>query len=71
VVTIDGLRIDEYVRETRRKIGYMPDFFGTYQQVTSWEYLDFYGGCYGVPAARRHQRIDAVLQLARLEGKTR
>lgn len=65
-VWIDGLRIDEHVRETRRKLGFMPDFFGVYRSITAWEYLDFYGGACGVPAATRLPRIDRILEMVRL-----
>src|ERR1700731_2253876 len=37
----------------RRKVGYMPDFFGVYPDLTSAEYLEFYAGISGVP--RRNQ----------------
>jgi len=68
-ITIDGLDISENVREVRKKIGYMPDFFGTYKNLTIGEYLDFYGGCYGVPFDKRMRRIDEVIALSNLETK--
>ncbi|HEY8487462.1 MAG TPA: ABC transporter ATP-binding protein, partial [Thermaerobacter sp.] len=50
-------------------IGYMPDFFGVYDDLTVTEYLDFYAACYGLrgPAARR--RRDALLELVDLADK--
>jgi len=48
-IVIDGREINRNIREYRRTIGYMPDFFGTYKNLTVFEYLDFYGGCYAVP----------------------
>jgi len=68
-VFIDGLSLEDHVRETRRKIGYMPDFFGTYRNVTTWEYLDFYGGACGLRGRRRNKHIEDVLLLTQLEGK--
>ena len=37
----------EHPREIRRLMGYMPDFFGVYDRLKAWEYLDFYARCYG------------------------
>ena len=68
-IYIDGLDISENVREVRKKIGYMPDFFGTYKNLTIHEYLDFYGGCYGVPFNKRMKRIDEVIALSNLAIK--
>lgn len=39
---IDGSCIQRQQEEVRRKIGYMPDYFGVYEGVTVWEYLEFY-----------------------------
>jgi len=68
-ILIDGLEIFENAREVRRKIGYMPDFFGTYRNLTIEEYLDFYGGCCGVPLEARIKRIDEVIELTTLHDK--
>ena len=68
-IFIDGLNINENIREVRKKTGYMPDFFGTYKNLTIEEYLDFYGGCYGVPFDKRMRRIDEVIALSNLETK--
>jgi len=56
-------------RLLRRQIGYMPDFFGVYEDMLVWEYLDFFGRCYDLPAARRGQVIDELLELVDLAGK--
>ncbi len=68
-VRIDGLSIREDVREIRKRLGFMPDFFGTYPSLTTHQYLDFFGGCCGMPFARRMRRIDEVLELTHLEDK--
>lgn len=49
----------------RRQIGYMPDFFGLYDDVKVWEYLDFFATIYSVPARERPKVIDDVLELTR------
>ncbi len=51
------------IPEIKRKIGYMPDIFGVYEQMSVWEYLDFYGAAYKIPAKKRKERIEEVLKL--------
>lgn len=53
----------------RRQIGYMPDFFGVYEDMLVWEYLDFFARCYNLPAARRRQIVDELLDLVDLAHK--
>ena len=53
----------------RRSIGYMPDFFGVYEDMKVWEYLDFYAACYDIPAATRNGMIDDLLALVDLNHK--
>ena len=53
----------------RAVIGYMPDTFGVYDDMRVWEYLDFFGRCYGLPAARRRQMIGDLLELVDLLDK--
>jgi ABC-2 type transport system ATP-binding protein len=53
----------------RSVIGYMPDTFGVYDDMRVWEYLDFFGRCYGLPAARRRQMISDLLELVDLADK--
>jgi ABC-2 type transport system ATP-binding protein len=53
----------------RRQIGYMPDFFGLYDDVKVWEYLDFFATIYTVPARERPKVIDDVLELTNLTVK--
>src|SRR5918994_7488966 len=55
--------------EVRRRIGYMPDFYGVYDDLRSWEYLDFFARCYGVPASRRVVMVDELLEIVGLTEK--
>ncbi|HLK15799.1 MAG TPA: ABC transporter ATP-binding protein [Fimbriimonadaceae bacterium] len=55
--------------EVRRQIGYMPDFFGLYDEVRVWEYLDFFAALYRVPSVDRPGIIDNVLELTDLTVK--
>ncbi len=65
--TLHGIDVIEQPMEIRRMIGYMPDFFGLYDDVKVWEYLDFFAAIYGVE--RRPQVIDEVLELTDLTVK--
>jgi ABC-2 type transport system ATP-binding protein len=53
----------------RRIIGYMPDFFGVYEDMKVWEYLDFFAACYDVDARLRPALIDDLLALVDLGHK--
>lgn len=62
----DVLREPEAVRQI---IGYMPDFFGVYDDVKVWEYLEFFASAYRVPRSERKRLIDDVLELTDLSHK--
>lgn len=47
----------------KKTIGYMPDITGVYEQMSVWEFLDFYGAAFKIPPKLRKQRIENVLQL--------
>jgi ABC-2 type transport system ATP-binding protein len=49
-------------RRLKRLVGYMPDMFGSYDNMRVREYLDFFGAAFGIPRPERIRRIDAVLQ---------
>jgi ABC-2 type transport system ATP-binding protein len=56
-------------RGVRQAIGYMPDFFGVYEDMKVWEYLDFFAACYDVPKLSRLGMIDDLLALVDLGHK--
>src|ERR1044072_892171 len=49
--------------EVRRKIGFMPDHFSMYRQMSVFEYLDFFGAAYGLAQAQPDKIIADVLAL--------
>jgi ABC-2 type transport system ATP-binding protein len=53
----------------RKVVGFMPDFFGVYDNMKVWEYLDFFGRSYGVAASRRATMIGELLNLVDLGHK--
>lgn len=66
---INGISISQNPQEVRRQIGYMPDFFGVYDQLKTEEYLDFYGASYGLDAKQRESLIPKLLELVNLSHK--
>lgn len=68
-IVVNGHAADDDWRDLQRQIGYMPDFFGVYEDMLVWEYLDFFGRCHGLPTARREQVTDELLDLVDLAGK--
>lgn len=68
-VFINGINVRENPAAVRRMIGYMPDFFGVYDQLKADEYLDFYGASYGIPEAERKVLIPQLLELVNLSHK--
>ncbi|HEY9391414.1 MAG TPA: ABC transporter ATP-binding protein [Mycobacteriales bacterium] len=53
--------------EVRRVMGWSPDVFGLYENLTAAEYLDVMAAAYRVPATVRRLRVSHLLGLARLE----
>ncbi|MDQ0253041.1 ABC-2 type transport system ATP-binding protein [Evansella vedderi] len=66
---ISGFDITKEPAKVRQVIGYMPDFFGVYDQFKAEEYLHFYGASYGLSVAEREEVIPQLLELVNLTGK--
>lgn len=47
----------------KRMVGYLPDRFGVYEQMSVWEYLDFFCAAYRIPPSGRQERIQEALKL--------
>jgi ABC-2 type transport system ATP-binding protein len=63
---IGGCSVRTDPRGVRRQIGYMPDFFGVYNEMKVWEYLDFFAACYDIPSHVRTGLIGDLLELVDL-----
>lgn len=63
---VAGHSVRKERHEVRRAIGYMPDFFGVYDDMKVWEYLDFFAACYDIPPATRRKLTDDLLELVEL-----
>jgi len=66
---VDGADVIEHPDRVHDRLGYMPDFFGVYDQLTAGEYLDFYAACYRQPRARRKKVADDLLELVGLSDR--
>jgi ABC-2 type transport system ATP-binding protein len=66
---IDGADVIAHPDQVHDRLGYMPDFFGVYDQLTAGEYLDFYAACYRQPKARRRKIADDLLELVGLSDR--
>ena len=56
-------------KQIRRRIGYMPDHFSMYRQMSVFEYLDFFGAAYGLPQTQRDKTIADILALTDMSGR--
>ena len=66
---VTGLEVRRHPQEVRNRIGYMPDFFGVYDNLTAWEYLHFFAAAYRIPSGKRKTVVSDVLELTDLTGK--
>jgi ABC-2 type transport system ATP-binding protein len=67
--SVGGYEVTDKPKEVRKLIGYMPDFFGVYDNFKTTEYLDFYGASYGISRADRLKLIPQLLELVNLTEK--
>ena len=66
---VAGFEVTKDPRNVRRAIGYMPDFFGVYDDMRVWEYLDFFAACYDIPEKERAALVDDLLELVELSHR--
>ena len=50
-------------RRIKEMIGYLPDTFGVYEQMSVWEYLDFFCAAFRIPPKTREKVVSDVLKL--------
>lgn len=70
-VTLDDMSVSDktQIRNIRRKIGYMPDSFGVYEDMTVEEYLSFFAAAYDITNPKRQTLVNDVLELVDLTVK--
>jgi ABC-2 type transport system ATP-binding protein len=67
---VNGHDVVKDPEAVRACVGYMPDFFGVYDDMKVWEYLDFFAAAYRVPAPKRPDLIRDVLELTDLSERS-
>lgn len=68
-VWFDNEEVTQSPATIQRKVGYMPDFFGVYSDLTSEEYLEFYAGIHGISQSKSLQVVSDLLELVDLTSK--
>ena len=66
---VNGIDVARHPHEVREQIGYMPDFFGVYEDLNVREYLHFFAAAYRIPRKQRKTIIGDVLELTDLTHK--
>jgi ABC-2 type transport system ATP-binding protein len=56
-------------KEIRRLVGYMPDFFGVYDDMKVIEYLEFFAAAYRIKGPARKKRCEEMLEVVDLDFK--
>ncbi len=67
--TVCGYSIYTAAKDIRRAIGYMPDFFGVYDDMKVIEYLEFFAAAYRIQGPARKKICEEVLELVDLTYK--
>ena len=68
-ITINGVNALSHQREIKKQIGYVPDFFGVYDNLKVKEYMDFYGSMYRMNSKEIERISDDLLELVNLSDK--
>jgi len=68
-VVIDGIDAVKSPDQLKEKIGYVPDFFGVYDNLKVREYMDFFASCYDLTGLKARKRNQLLLAQVGLEEK--
>ena len=68
-VELDGKDMLADTMGLRMRIGYVPDFFGVYDNLKVSEYMEFFASCYGITGLQARTRCHTLLEQVRLEDK--
>ena len=68
-VFVEGIDVSKEPLKVKEQLGYMPDFFGVYDDLKVTEYMSFYGGLQGIYGARSDELTDSLLELVKLTDK--
>jgi ABC-2 type transport system ATP-binding protein len=68
-IYINGIDISKNPILAKSFIGYMPDFFGVYDDLKTYEYMNFYCGVHQIPVKERDKVITNLIELVGLTDK--
>lgn len=68
-VTIDDMDVTREPKNVKEKIGYVPDFFGVYDNLKVAEYMEFFASCHGILGLKARRRCMMLLEQVRLDEK--
>lgn len=68
-IAINGMDALTHQKEIKKQIGYVPDFFGVYDNLKVREYMDFYGSMYRMGSKEIERISDDLLELVNLSDK--
>ncbi|MCM1046341.1 MAG: ABC transporter ATP-binding protein [Candidatus Gastranaerophilales bacterium] len=68
-VAINGVDAMSHQKEVKKQIGYVPDFFGVYDNLKVREYMEFYGSMYRMNTKEIEKISDDLLELVNLSDK--
>jgi len=69
-VLIDGRDVTDFEGGLKPQIGYVPDFFGVYDNLTVGEYMEFFASCYHMDGLLARKRCLALLEQVGLDERT-
>lgn len=64
---VDGFSVVNDPDRVRRRLGFMPDYFGTYSDMDCWEYLDFFARSYGLMGPERQRALRYTMSFTNLD----
>ena len=65
-IYVDGVNVVRYPEKAKKRIGYVPQFFSLYEDLTVLENMDFYARIYELPRESRLKRINELLRIVEL-----
>ncbi|MEI3338407.1 MAG: ABC transporter ATP-binding protein [Clostridium sp.] len=68
-VYVNGIDAIKNNKKIKDEIGYMPDFFGVYDNLKTWEYLEFFASIYGITGDTLKKLSKELLELVNLTDK--
>lgn len=68
-VYVDNVNAITNPDDIKRKVGYVPDFFGVYDNLKVMEYMEFYGSMYGMSKEDVDEISEGLLELVNLSDK--